>query len=116
MFPVETAENMLEAKYSTFRHEQTGALATRCASYSLPDEVARYVDFVAPTIHFPQPMQVRAEGRTADAYQNTPDSLRALYGLDDSVGGKSGARQGERCASGSYPILKPNSHYVSGQR
>ena len=94
-FPIKVAEQMLEAKYSTFRHVHTGELATRCDAYSLPDDVARHVDFVAPTVNFPQPMQVRSvQGTTQDSYQNTPDSLRELYGVDDALGGKSNARQG----------------------
>ena len=108
VLPVEMAEKMLEAKYSTFRHEQTGEVATRCSSYSLPEEVARHVDFVAPTVGFPQPMQVRPEGvHTADTYQNTPQSLRALYGLDDAMGGKSEARQGKQ------PLLCCDTDFMS---
>lgn len=100
VLPISVAEKMLSTKYSSFIHGPTGRVAVRCANYSLPADIAEHVDFVAPTIGFPQAMQVQPiQSGAAQAYQNTPDSLRDLYGLGDAMGGVSGARQGEseRC-------------------
>ncbi len=92
--PLTVAEKMLTTKYNTFHHVRSGHEAVRCANYSLPDDVATHVDFVAPTVNFPQAMYVNSVSKVAETSQNTPHSLRELYGLGDALGGKSDARQG----------------------
>jgi tripeptidyl-peptidase I len=85
---IETAEKMLSTKYSTFKHSITGDVAVRCEEYSLPDHVAEHVNFVSPTVNFPQPF-LRTQAVKSDSSentQNTPDSLRELYGVGDSMG------------------------------
>jgi tripeptidyl-peptidase-1 len=84
--PVSVAESMLEAKYQQYEHAVSGQSAMRVDSYSLPEEVARVVSFVAPTVNFPaaafKPMPVlTTEDAPEAAYQNTPDNLRSLYSV-----------------------------------
>jgi tripeptidyl-peptidase I len=92
---VEVAEKMLSTKYYTYKHASTGDITLRCKEYFLPDTVAQHIDFVAPTIKFPRSFTTKAEQAVAlsTPVSNTPDSLRALYGLGDATGGKSTARQ-----------------------
>ena len=66
-------------------------MAVRCEDYFLPDHVAEHVSFVSPTVYFPQPFLRTQEAGTAkagstDNTQNTPDSLRELYGVGDAMG------------------------------
>jgi tripeptidyl-peptidase-1 len=82
---IDTAEQMLSTKYSTFKHAVTGDVAVRCEDYSLPDHVAEHIDFVSPTVNFPQPF-LRTQAINSEITQNTPDSLRELYGVGDAMG------------------------------
>lgn len=100
--PIEVAEKMLSAKYNRYRHS-SGREALRCSEYHLPEEVAKVVDFVAPTVNFPSGVQVKAE-LVAASVQNTPDSLRALYNVNDVMGGASDARQACTAFLGQYYV------------
>mmetsp|Transcript_23920 Transcript_23920/g.35114 ORF Transcript_23920/g.35114 Transcript_23920/m.35114 type:complete len:541 (-) Transcript_23920:212-1834(-) len=92
---VRTAEKILSATYRTYMHSRLGQQTLRCEEYSLPTTVADHVDFVAPTVNFPRPLRVTYNGvDSTDLQQNTPDSLRELYGLGSTMGGKSSTRQG----------------------
>lgn len=88
---VHVAEKLLSTTYNSFAHKTTGEKTVRCTEYSLPEGVSKYVDFVAPTVNFPRPLRVKQE--VSAPTSNTPDSLRALYGVGDAQGGKSAARQ-----------------------
>jgi len=85
---IATAESMLDTTYATFQHSGTGEQAVRCEKYFLPDHVAAHVDFVSPTVNFPQSF-LRTEpipSKVTENTQNTPDSLRELYGVGDAMG------------------------------
>jgi len=97
---VDTAEKLLSTRYGRYRHS-SGSEAIRCSEYHLPDEVADVVDFVAPTVNFPSGIQVKAEQPTAVG-QNTPDSLRKLYNVNDVMGGSSDAHQACTAFLGQY--------------
>lgn len=98
------AEALLSTKYNTYRHSVTGDETVRCDSYSLPENVAPHVDFVAPTVNFPRPMKVAPEPnlRVGQTTQNTPDSLRELYGVGNTMGGQSSQRQACTAFLGQY--------------
>lgn len=94
------AEKVLSADYQTFQHAESGSITTRCAEYSLPERVAQHVDFVSPAVNFPRPFLVKSQGKQAGDGMNagainfnTPDSLRALYQVNEVQGGKSSTRQ-----------------------
>lgn len=92
--PITVAEKILHTTYDEYSHSTTGQRVLRCAEYFLAEEVAEHVSFVAPTVNFPQVLKVQPLKETADeVYQNTPNSLRTLYGVDDAMGGKADARQ-----------------------
>jgi tripeptidyl-peptidase-1 len=98
---IATAEEILTTKYSTYRHSLTGDLAIRCEDYSLPNHVAAHVDFVSPTVNFPKPFLKTQY--VMENTQNTPDSLRELYGLGDAMGGSQAiAKQGVTAFLGQY--------------
>lgn len=86
---ISTAESMLATTYSTFKHSVTGDQAVRCEEYFLPDHVAAHVDFVSPTVNFPRPFlrtDPPIQSEVTENTQNTPDSLRELYGVGDAMG------------------------------
>lgn len=86
---VTAAEQMLETKYRRYSRTLDGTSVLRCDNYTLPEEIADVVSFVAPTINFPfsafRPISVqRSTG--VELYQNTPDALRSLYNVGESTG------------------------------
>jgi tripeptidyl-peptidase-1 len=84
---VEKAEKMLETKYNLFTHATSGVKAIRCLSYSLPQEVADAIDFVAPTVNFPPSLlRVKTDANEPLTISNTPNSLRTLYGVGSTTG------------------------------
>jgi len=94
---VEVAEKLLNTKYHSFTNTESNLSANRCDSYSLPEEIASVVDFVAPTVNFPAPFSAKVDVGSA-ATSNTPNSLRALYNIGNVQGTRqNGARQ---CALG----------------
>ena len=85
--PISVAEKMLGTEYKQFTHKATGETVLRCVEYSLPENVAAAVDFVSPTVNFPANFKPTAiQSDVAAAYQNTPDSLRALYSVGATQG------------------------------
>lgn len=94
------AEKLLNTKYYSFSNPKfPSVIANRCDSYSLPDDVASVVDFVAPTINFPAKFEAaKIPDLTSTATTNTPNSLRTLYNVGTTQGTRqNGARQ---CALG----------------
>eukprot|EP00929_Paragymnodinium_shiwhaense_P003890 TRINITY_DN1045_c0_g1_i2.p1 TRINITY_DN1045_c0_g1~~TRINITY_DN1045_c0_g1_i2.p1 ORF type:complete len:601 (-),score=132.18 TRINITY_DN1045_c0_g1_i2:405-2129(-) len=91
--PVETAEKMLSAKYMQVKHGRTGQEVTRTpGGYSLPEDVAKAIDFVSPTMHIPgvaKPVLGEQKGNAelGDSEFNSPKNLRELYSVG-SVEGK----------------------------
>jgi hypothetical protein len=93
---VQTAEQMLSTNYSTYKHATIGVSTIRCTGYSLPDDVAQHIAFVAPTVNFPQ-QKTKTVSYSSKVFfdQNTPYSLRELYGVGDAFGGLSNTKQGK---------------------
>ncbi|OJT13601.1 Tripeptidyl-peptidase sed2 [Trametes pubescens] len=53
--PVREANEWLDADFSVFTHNESGLQAIRTLSYSIPAELEDHIDFVHPTISFPNP-------------------------------------------------------------
>eukprot|EP00466_Bigelowiella_natans_P002287 jgi/Bigna1/91255/estExt_fgenesh1_pg.C_940038 len=88
---VEQAEKLLAARYYTHEHSDTTHVATRTESYSLPPEVAKVVDFVAPTTSFPpvnRPKIFTGTSRNGEQLGDGAKKLRSLYSVGDFVGGE----------------------------
>merc|ERR1719238_2386573 len=79
------AEQLLDTTYFRFEHSESGHVAHRTLSYSLPDEVASHVDFVAPTVRLP-PWRKSSIANAGNSSLNTPAVLRELYNVHDEVG------------------------------
>jgi tripeptidyl-peptidase-1 len=93
--PVEVAEVMLSTRYVRLVHNRSGAEVSRAPSgYSLPEDVAAAVDFVAPTVHVPGARGVQtAMPAEASIGLNTPKNLRTLYSIGNTEGNATGNRQ-----------------------
>ena len=50
--PVETAERMLDTKYSVFHNPSSDSYVVRTTSYSLPRPVYQHIGVVVPTTYF----------------------------------------------------------------
>ena len=83
--PVAEAEAALGCEYYEYRHVD-GATVIRTPSYGLPDTVAPFVDFVAPTVRLPSPSLHPKPSADSNGLFNTPKSLRALYSVGDAAG------------------------------
>ncbi|KAI0810809.1 family S53 protease [Irpex lacteus] len=57
--PVSKANELLDADFSVYKHTDTGKEAIRTLSYSIPKELDGHLDFVHPTITFPNPHGLR---------------------------------------------------------
>ena len=97
-----TAEALLQTTYGAFVHTATGERALRVsAPYALPRNVARAVDFVAPTMSFATPKTKSARLLAAAAAREPlgangltrigPAYLRKIYGMSDTDVGKGAA-------------------------
>jgi tripeptidyl-peptidase-1 len=85
---VATAEEMLNVEMFSYTHSKMpNTTVVRAANhYSLPQQVARHVDFVAPVNRFPPIQQKLAIETKKPLRTNTPASLRALYNVGDVEG------------------------------
>ncbi|KAJ7482844.1 family S53 protease [Mycena galericulata] len=93
--PVSTANELLAAKYETFQHLASGKTYSRTLSYSLPAEVADFVEHIFPTVTFNNPVslspvlsapkpasEVSSDATPAScATTITPTCLQDLYGI-----------------------------------
>jgi len=79
---VEIAERMLSAKYHQHLHSSGKEISRVADGYSLPDEVARAVDFVSPTVHFPGVHRPIKSKKGEEMQYNTPKALRQLYSVN----------------------------------
>ncbi|KAI8974189.1 family S53 protease [Trametes punicea] len=98
--PVSKANDLFDAEFSVFTHDQTGLQFIRTLSYSIPAELKGHLDLVHPTITFPDPKSgvplvsspVKAARREADHFDAravpsscsssiTPACLQAIYGI-----------------------------------
>ena len=119
---VAQAEALVGAEYWTYTHADTGKTIVRIggnAEYSVPEEVAEHVDFVAPTLTFP----ALSSHTDASAKENlekvqlgdddyaliSPPVLRAMYNLSESdrgAGDASTLKQGVASFLGEYYDMK----------
>lgn len=86
---VSEAEALLNTSYSSFKHEATDVAVLRTTRpYSVPEEVAAHLDFVAPTVTFPPfhntPKKSSLEQVTALKSVVTPAFLRAMYNMKET--------------------------------
>ncbi|KAF8516709.1 family S53 protease-like protein [Hysterangium stoloniferum] len=103
--PVSQANDLFDADFNVFTHEETGTQAIRTLSYSIPSSLKEKIDFIHPTIAFPvlqgpppkvfvprpisnltasvtpSPGDVPASCNT----EITPACLEALYGIPPSA-------------------------------
>ncbi|KAJ7689567.1 subtilisin-like protein [Mycena rosella] len=92
--PVSKANAMLSANYQTYKHVASGTTYARTLSYSLPAEVADFIDHVHPTTAFTNPYarspalsKAIASPVSANASPDscnssmTPTCIQALYGV-----------------------------------
>ena len=97
--PVRKANELFDADFSVFKHDDTGIEAVRTLSYSIPAELEGHLDLVHPTVTFPNPNAhlpvFQAPVKNTDAVQNlsarampsscsstiTPACLQALYNI-----------------------------------
>jgi tripeptidyl-peptidase-1 len=84
--PVETAEAMLNTKYLTLSHKSGATVERAINGYSLPEDVAAAVDFVAPTVHVPGIHKPKQSTSNDNSNLNTPTNLRTLYSVGDNEG------------------------------
>ncbi|KAJ6622550.1 family S53 protease [Mycena sp. CBHHK59/15] len=73
--PVSKANEMLSAKYETFKHISSGKTYARTLSYSLPADVADFVEHIHPTTTFNNPLSLSP---VLSAPSPAPASLRTL--------------------------------------
>ncbi|TDL21549.1 family S53 protease-like protein [Rickenella mellea] len=99
--PVSKANALLNAKFTTFNHPETGTSSTLTMAYSIPTELKGHVELVHPTISFPNPFGLPvisaplkaapAANVSSDAVPAscattvTPACLQALYGIPTAL-------------------------------
>ena len=87
---VDVAEKLLAANYVELHHAGSNVTIHRAVGgYSLPSAVAGAVDFVTPTVHVPGVRTATVAGASPSGMlgtKNTPDNLRTLYSVGDTVG------------------------------
>ncbi|EIW61051.1 family S53 protease [Trametes versicolor FP-101664 SS1] len=94
--PVSQANELFDADFSVFTHDESGLQAVRTLAYSIPAELQGHLDLVHPTITFPNPSShlpvVRSPVKPIQnltsravpascASTITPACLQALYGI-----------------------------------
>ncbi|KAI1786392.1 family S53 protease [Ganoderma leucocontextum] len=97
--PVSKANELFDAEFSVFKHDDTGMEAVRTLSYSIPAELQGHLDLVHPTVTFPNPKGhlpvFQAPVKHARGLQNftaqaipsscsssiTPACLQAIYNI-----------------------------------
>ncbi|KAI0669376.1 family S53 protease [Trametes maxima] len=97
--PVSKANDLFDADFSVFTHDDTDLKAIRTLSYSIPAELQGHLDLVHPTVTFPNPKShlpvVSSPIKAVNTHDNftaravpsscgsriTPACLQALYGI-----------------------------------
>lgn len=97
--PVSKANDMFQADFSVFQHEETGKQSVRTLAYSIPTELQGHLNLVHPTITFENPFAhlpvVSSPLKAVAEEQNlttravpsscastvTPACLQAMYGI-----------------------------------
>ncbi|KAM5542002.1 hypothetical protein V8D89_004312 [Ganoderma adspersum] len=72
--PVSKANELFDANFSVFKHDDTGMEAVRTLSYSIPTVLQGHLEFVHPTVTFPDPVAHLPFFRTPD--QTTPSTVQ----------------------------------------
>ena len=76
--PVDKANELFDADFSVFKHDETGVEAVRTLSYSIPTELQGHLDFVHPTVTFSDPVDHLPFFRTPD---QTPPNIQNVSAL-----------------------------------
>lgn len=96
--PVSKANDLFDADFSVYTHDETGTEAVRTLSYSIPAELQGHLDLVHPTVTFPNPrghlpvfstptdiaaqnLTSRAPIPSSCARTITPACLQAIYNI-----------------------------------
>ena len=92
--PVSKANEMLDADFSVFTHDESGARSIRALQYSIPEDLVGHLQLVHPTITFTPPVSpklpLRAELADISAREKRqsacsnfvdPACLQQLYGI-----------------------------------
>jgi tripeptidyl-peptidase I len=100
------AEEMLQAKYQTFRDLETGIKQSRTLSFSLPRNIKRHVSMIHPTtsfakargmkntIHSVKPVPADNKAASSCSTSITPSCLASLYGYGSYAPSTTPAKMG----------------------
>ncbi|KAM5543119.1 hypothetical protein V8D89_002993 [Ganoderma adspersum] len=69
--PVAQANSLLDAQFNEYSHEDTGLMALRTMSYSVPASVKGHLDFIYPATSFTPPRATPAELHILPSHQTT---------------------------------------------
>ena len=102
--PVSQANDLLDADFAVYTHQQTGKQAIRTMSYSIPAELEGHLDFVHPTISFPSPFAhlpvVNTPAGSVQPFAScssssvTPGCVQSLYGIPTTLATQSSNQLG----------------------
>ncbi|EJF58006.1 family S53 protease [Dichomitus squalens] len=110
--PVSKANDLFDADFSVFKHDDTGVEAIRTLSYSIPAELQGHLDLVHPTVTFPNPYShlpvfqspvkktAEIQNFTAGAIPSscsstiTPACLQAIYNIPTTAATESSNQLG----------------------
>jgi tripeptidyl-peptidase I len=56
---ISEVQRLLKTEYFTYEHVVTGQPQIACHEYYLPPHIAKYVDFITPTVHFDTPLNIK---------------------------------------------------------
>ncbi|CCL99220.1 uncharacterized protein FIBRA_01235 [Fibroporia radiculosa] len=73
---VNQANSLFGADYSIFEHSVTGLQTVRTLSYSVPNDLAEYINLVHPTISFPNPYGNAPNLFASKSRRSTPSAER----------------------------------------
>ncbi len=84
--PVRKANDLFDADFSVYIHDETGAEAVRTLSYSIPAELQGHLDLVHPTVTFPNPRglppvftaPIKAEAQNLTSRATIPSSCASI--------------------------------------
>ena len=97
--PVSKANELFDAEFGVFTHSSTGKQAVRTLKYSIPADLEGHLDFVHPTISFPNPNghlpvisspSPNANSKvaplaTCSTTAVTPGCIQTLYGIPTTL-------------------------------
>jgi len=83
IIPIAKAEEMLDAKYSLYKHVDTGETIVRTISYSLPSALHEHVSVVAPTTYFGTVRAMKSHVLTQELADDSVSGLRTASAQAD---------------------------------